>query len=553
MIALGVLILASLVQHHILENIPHVQDEISQHWQARVFASGSPAAPAQPLRESFAAWGLVDNGVRLFSSFQPGQALLLRVLVPWGLEGLLNPLLGALAVLLFAYLSGKMLQIRTGIRTGIGTGTSEAEPDRLAVLLFGCSPFFLLMCSGRMNHVLALVLFLVVAIGWSTSTQRPVRSAILCGLAGGLLLMTRRVDGGITVLTVLAGVLTTSGSRRSKATFLAVFLMLTASLFFLQTSLNKAHSGDSLQMMRQVVHVIREYPETSLFALFQNLFDNITGFTVFAFGGVISGFAALGMWGLPAGALKQPVGFFLRNHLLLTIVAYSLYDYQDFCYGPRFWFSLLPGMALTTSELLRFLGRAISPIAARRWLQLSLLMALFLFGHQVWSLLGNRFWNVSTEFQTFLQTEIRQPTLVFLKSATRRRLDVIFPLKGMGAPPEVLKEIAGIDALDFVGLRKDLTQFPPVFDEPLKQAIRRRMATARCFGPASHDIAESEVIRLNSSDPFSQGLIIAQDLGDEPNQALIQRLPKHLPLFVCRSGSTFFLEPYRPSGVARFH
>ncbi len=556
--AVAVAGLAAALQFGPLQNIPHVDDEIIQDWHARLLAHGKLQAASFPGLESFSPdHKLNDNGRHLFSTYQPGLAVLWAIAHRWGAKGLVNPLLAALAILLWFDLVA---------------ATHGGSTGRRAALLLGWSPFLIVMAAGRMNHLLALLLIIVGARGLVAGIAgRRWSGALMAGLAVGGCLLTRRVDA----LALLGGVAGTAisfpGFDRRRVLFLAVFLLVVGGSLAGQAALSQLHTGDPAQATHQIGAAVSSWGRTPLAVYWQNLLDNALGFTVFAFGGVVAGFLGFAFlrWrptppvapggftpGTPPGnqehALQEPVLLerFLVLQAGLTFAAYSVYYYQDFCYGPRFFFSLLPAAALGAARAVEALARLAGPGAVRRWLSLTAAFALLLTGHQAWASLARKYWNIDSTFQRFVQSNIEGPALLFLRNPTRPRLALARLLTGRGLAREQVMAIVGQDALDVDGLTSDLAL--AATPGQAAEVLRRHLAEARGRDPIHFDISPWEVVRLNSADPLRQDVVIALDLGDEANERLRAALPHHVPwLAGCRFGEPFLL-PYEPAGVPRF-
>jgi hypothetical protein len=160
------LIFCSLFSILVFERAPHVNDEIAYLFQAGLLRSGRLYAPSPCGREFFDFPHVINNG-KWYSIYPPGFPLLLVpglvLRAPW----LINPILAALAVIVF-YLLGREVYGRS-----IGL---------LAALLGAVSPWFLLMSSTMMSHTSSLLfnaLFLLLLFRF---LRRPSLGA---GLAAG--------------------------------------------------------------------------------------------------------------------------------------------------------------------------------------------------------------------------------------------------------------------------------------------------------------------------------------------------------------------------------
>lgn len=528
---------AVALQFGALDGIPHVDDEIIQDWHARLLAAGRVRGTAHGCLESFAPDSKIgSNGEHLFSTYQPGLALVWSVFQPWGAVGLVNPALAVLAVLLFL---------------GLLRRTHGVAIARLAAVLLAGSPFLALMAAGRMNHLLALVLALAAARGLLLlAAGAPVTGGVATGLAVGLCLLTRRVEAAALLGGVVLAVLTWPGFDRRQVIFLAVVGLLVGGVFTLQADLFRAHTGNPRQSLDHARGVLTSWGSVPPGVLWQNLVDNVLGFGAFAFGGVVAGwwgFAFLRWRGEGAAGLLER--FFLVQ-AGLTLLVYGAYEYQDFCYGPRYLFGLLPAAALGTTLGLAALAARVGEWPVRRWLGIGLAFSLLLTCHQGWSCLARKFWNIDARFERSVRTTVRSPALLFLRSPTRVRVQAARVLAARGLPRELVVAATLADALDVDGLVAAVASET----EPARAAgvVAAFLAAAAGRDPIHFDISPWEAVRLNTDDPFHQDIVIALDLGDQPNEALRRALPGHTAwLAGCRFGEPFLL-PYEPAGVPRF-
>ena len=105
LLALMVLIAASLISWRVLGQVPRIHDDVAQLFQARLFAAGRLFAASPGVPQFFDMMMMINDG-KWYSQYPPGHPLLLAlgvlVRAPW----LINPLLGALTVVV-AYLLGR--------------------------------------------------------------------------------------------------------------------------------------------------------------------------------------------------------------------------------------------------------------------------------------------------------------------------------------------------------------------------------------------------------------------------------------------------------------
>lgn len=158
---------------HVLGLIPHIPDETSYVFQARIFASGKLWQQAPAVPETFRVDHIVILDNRWFSIYPPGWPMLLAIGWWIGAPWLINPLLVGVSVL------------------GIWRLASSLYDQRVAIvscLLFLASPFVLLMGAGFMSHPAAMCasIWCVERIVAATTADRPQRffsALLLAGIA----------------------------------------------------------------------------------------------------------------------------------------------------------------------------------------------------------------------------------------------------------------------------------------------------------------------------------------------------------------------------------
>lgn len=522
-----------------LGGVPHVQDEIIQEWHARLLESGRLTSPETGVRSSFQVAGIGDNGKSLFSTYQPAFAYLLFIARRIGAGGLLNPALGVAAFWLLYLI----------LRRSHGEETA-----RTALCIGLVSPFALLMQAGLMNHVFMLFLIVTGAFSLDTADRGHLRTAaVMGGLALGLAWMTRRVDAVALHLAWLAAWLAFAESWGRRAFWGLVAFGLSAGVLLMNMRLTTLVAGDSLYIIRHGQTVMHDLARFELGRHLANFTDNLCGLGVFAFGGIVAAFAGIGLLRPlargPAGIVER---FFLVNAVLI-VLGYSVYDYQDFCYGPRYYFSLLPLAVTGTALFLTRLRNDGFACAARRLLAAGVAVSLLLTAAQAWGVLGSEFWHINPELSRFVDRFRGKPRVLFVSSPTRQRLDLARHLQGVwGFSGEEILELLSADFIDTAGLRAYLDRSSPPTKELCMKYIDQYQKMNEFRRPELYGINVYEVPRLNTIDPLAQEVVLAIDRGDEANEALLRVLPGHEPLLVRRTPEGYVAEPYRRAGVASF-
>jgi hypothetical protein len=171
-----VFIVSNLFSYFIFEHIPHINDEIDYVFQAKVFLSGRLYASSPCGKEFFDFPHMINNG-RWYSQYPPGFPFLLMIGLAANLSWIINPLLAALAILLFYYLGKEIYDCRTGI---------------YAALLGAISPWILLMSATMLSHTSSLVFTALFLLFLFRGIKKPsVQNGILAGTALGIALLIR--------------------------------------------------------------------------------------------------------------------------------------------------------------------------------------------------------------------------------------------------------------------------------------------------------------------------------------------------------------------------
>ncbi len=172
-----VFLFANLISFIAFQHKPHLDDTIAQLFHARIFAQGKLYWSAPSFPEFFDRGHIVlDNG-RWYSQYPPSHPAILTLGVLIGMPWIINPLLGALAVIIFYFLGKELFDKKTG---------------RIAALLGTLSPFLLFMSSEYMNHASALLfLSCFILFFFQMLRKHSFLSALLAGSFLGLAVNVR--------------------------------------------------------------------------------------------------------------------------------------------------------------------------------------------------------------------------------------------------------------------------------------------------------------------------------------------------------------------------
>ncbi|MBI4500106.1 MAG: glycosyltransferase family 39 protein [Gemmatimonadetes bacterium] len=178
-LALALAGLAAFVARSAFSANPQLIDEVAQLFQARIFASGRLTAPPPSPAESFLFQLTTVTPAGWVSQFPPGQSLLLALGMLVHAEWLVNPLLGAIGVILVYRLARGLYGPRTALP---------------AAFLWAACSWVLFMSASYMNHVGAATFALAAwALLWGPRRLRPIHLAA-AGAALAATAATRPLD-----------------------------------------------------------------------------------------------------------------------------------------------------------------------------------------------------------------------------------------------------------------------------------------------------------------------------------------------------------------------
>ncbi len=167
LISFGILFLEYFFNNFILQDFANSADEYAYLFQAQIFAQGDIYVPAHPKQEFFSPFYIHELQNRVFSIFPPGWPLILSVGVLAGVQEWVNPLIGALTVPAFFYLSWLLFgRIRAWI----------------SISLLCLSPFFLFNNASYFAHpscLFFITICMIFLILWER--QEKIVYALLCG------------------------------------------------------------------------------------------------------------------------------------------------------------------------------------------------------------------------------------------------------------------------------------------------------------------------------------------------------------------------------------
>ncbi|MFN8574369.1 MAG: hypothetical protein U0132_20120 [Gemmatimonadaceae bacterium] len=200
-LAAWVLAVSALLAVVVYERHPHVPDEVVYLLQARYLAKGHLWLPLPPVPEAFNLDLMYSDATRWFSPVNPGWPFVLAVGAWLGVPWLVNPVLGAICVLLANGVLAELYPVRT---------------RRVALLLLATSPWFLFMSMNFMTHQLVMVSALGAALAVARARRvaagRPLRM-LVGGLCIGVVSLVRPLEGLAVALLLGVWSLPITGRR----------------------------------------------------------------------------------------------------------------------------------------------------------------------------------------------------------------------------------------------------------------------------------------------------------------------------------------------------
>lgn len=376
--ALVLFVLSLYTSVVILEGIPHSQDEVVYLFQARILRAGVLYLPSLPegVREFFDHEFVVNDG-KWYGKYSPGTSLLLLTGLNAGAPWLVNPLLGALSVVLLYLLARRFLGRSTAL---------------VAAYLFALSPFAILMSASYLGHAPALffTLLFFLSLLSGVTTRRPERAArwsLLGGVALGAIFLIRPYN--VLPLALFAAAycftLLLSG-RRGRQRYLApaLFVLPAALLAVANFGYNLALTGEPLKFPHQAYSAYdfigfgkrgvewgRDFgPQDAIKNLSRNYQALARG--LFAW----PGFALVAAAPLAFLSRVRRVALFLLPLFLLQVALYGIYFHPGTFYGPRYWYEASWVLVLLTAKGIVVLFGVVRRGVGRRYANLLLTFAL---------------------------------------------------------------------------------------------------------------------------------------------------------------------------------
>jgi len=357
-LAIFVFLVLALVARAGLHGVPHITDETSYLFQARIFAEGHLHAPLPPHPEFFTYEHVVRKDGYWFSKYPPLYPLLLAIGVRLGVPWLVNPLLGGLLVLVMLLLANELFRPRCAWFAGLLTITS---------------PFFVLMSASLMAHTAAaLFLSLTWFCGIRLSRYGLYRDALGGGLALAAAVLVRSFSAFCVALPLALMLLWALWHRRFALRFasqLLVFGLIALTGAALLIGWNRTVAN--LEGLPTDVYTVYDPSDSPGFGEDKGTGQRMTwgswGHTPAKAVRSVTQYAMnlshfLFGWPLNLSLLFLPVAFVWgdrgsRRWCLMLLLPWAAllcghlfyWATEHIGYGPRYWFEGLPGIILVSA------------------------------------------------------------------------------------------------------------------------------------------------------------------------------------------------------------
>jgi len=330
-----------IIAYTVLDHMPHILDSIAQLFHAKIFLMGKLYAPIPPLKDFF-DYAHIINDSKWYSQYPPGHSFLLMLGLLIGAPWLIGPLLGALSLLIF-------YQITKNIY-------NDRRTSYLSISLLLLSPFFLFMSSSHMNHTSTLFFILLFLYSYfHIFSSNSSIYALISGLSLGYAINIRPLTAVAVGIPFMCDLLIRAYKKRDVRMkkvflfFISVSLMVTLLLLYnyltnedpflfgyqkkYQTLgfLGNAQGGPAHTLKGGIINT-----SNNLIGLNQYLFEWPVPSLIFIF---ILFFAPI---------RKNRWDYLFLFASLALILSYFFYYHQDYIFGPRFYYSLIPFMIILT-------------------------------------------------------------------------------------------------------------------------------------------------------------------------------------------------------------
>ncbi|MFC2160079.1 ArnT family glycosyltransferase [Acidobacteriota bacterium] len=430
--AIFVFLFTNLISYFIFNHTPHINDEVSYLFQAKIFKSGRLFAPSPAAKNFFNFPHVINNG-QWYSHYPPAYPIILLFGLLIGAPWIINPLLAALSIVFFYLLGKEVFSKQVGI---------------LAACLGAVSIWFLIMSSTMMSHTAGLFLITFFLLFFFRSLKKPsVLNGLLAGIGLGGAILIRPYNAFLIALPFLIFwvVKTLRNFRLHWKNTLAFGLMLILSLSTLLVY-NSLTNGDPLLMGYTVRYGADHgigfgkagYTESahSPYLGVQYTIENMKAMNKDLFGWPFSSFLAL----IPLffisqkrRLIQQSLGLFFSSFAVLTFGLF-IYWGSFILIGARMFFEFIPVFiilsALGIRELIPLLSQRLKK-RSPQWTKKVVTVVLCIFTAYAFAVrlpgwiwpeetnwyydgFANNFAGVNPSIPEIVESAVKSPSLVIL-------------------------------------------------------------------------------------------------------------------------------------------
>lgn len=338
--------LSNLGSYYLFEHIPHIQDSLDQVFHGKIFTLGKLTVPSHEHKEFFDFTHMINDG-KWYSEYPPGHSFLMMLGHFVGMPWIINPLMGALSIILFYFIGKELYDEKTG---------------RLAALLGLFSPFIIFMSSEFMSHGSALFFMSSFILFFArTISRNKYYNPILSGASLGMALNGRPMTALAMCIpfAIYAFILLIRRFKKYVAAF--SIMLVTVGIFVgILLMFNYLTTGDPLLFGYEVRwgeghnpgfgHSGWGEPHTPSKGLRQNL-NNLNAYNKYLFEWPIP--CLFFVFLLFASMTRDKWDYLLIISFWGLSAAYFFYWFQDWCFGPRFMYESSVVAILLTARGIR--------------------------------------------------------------------------------------------------------------------------------------------------------------------------------------------------------
>ncbi len=341
-------------------HMPHVPDEVSYLFQAKLLASGRLHASPPPVADAFDFFRppLIQVAHGHWASIYPfGHPLVLAIGELVGAPWLIPPLLGAASIVLLFALGRRLYDTRTAL---------------VAAVLMASSPFFLMTASNYMSHNTAAFYLLASLVCLSYADRHPFGFGLGAGLCFGLLFNTRPLSATVLALPVALLLLYRLSIWRRPLAIANIVGFVVGGLVMLEAYFlyNYASTGDPLisgyQTSGTLGQAVGFGGQHTFLAGMENEQSQLAFLLLVLDGWPL--FAGIAVLLLPLVLVSRDSrDWFVAGCAVLLMGAPVIFEGRGIMHGPRYWYEAVPLLMLLTARGVELAGERIARAAALVW------------------------------------------------------------------------------------------------------------------------------------------------------------------------------------------